>query len=124
MRNALAVFALIIIAAFAISCGSKFENTSWECKYDYKEFQDHITGTNSLEFLPDSKVKGTFSNFGPLPPSVYVYNYTVEGDKITCTHPDVDTRVFTFKDGKLLSEDGHCVYVKKDAAKQASAQPK
>lgn len=124
MRTALLLSALFIAGALLVSCGSKFENTTWECKYDYKEFQDHITGTNMLEFLPDSKMKGTFSNFGPLPPSVYIYSCTVDGDKITCTHPDVDTRVFTAKDGKLISEDGHCVYVKKDVPKQAAPQAK
>ena len=124
MRTALLLTALIIAGALLVSCGSKFENTTWECKYDYKEFQDHITGTNMLEFLPGSKMKGTFSNFGPLPPSVYIYDCAVDGDKITCTHPDVDPRIFTAKDGKLISEDGHCVYVKKEAARQGAAPAK
>jgi major membrane immunogen (membrane-anchored lipoprotein) len=124
MRTALLLTALILSGALLVSCGSKFDNTNWECKYDYKEFQDHMTGNNVLEFLPGSKVRGTFSNFGPLPPSVYIYDYTVEGDKITCTHADVDTRVFSYKDGKLHSEDGHCVYVKKEAVKQDATQAK
>jgi len=124
MRNVLIVSALMAAVAFSVSCTSKFDNTTWECKYDYKEFQDHNTGTNTLEFLPDSKVKGTFSNFGPLPPSVYVYSYTIKDDTITCTHPDVDTRVLTIKGDKLVSEDGHCVYVKKESAKQEPAAAK
>ncbi len=115
------ITAVAVFAAFMaiVSCAGKFDNTVWECKYDYKEYQDHMTGTNVLEFLPGGSVKGTFSNPGPLPPSVYIYRYTIEGNKIICTHSDVDTRVFIIKDGKLESEDGHCIYVQKQVAATA-----
>ncbi len=112
------ILALSVIAVFGVivSCAGKFDNTVWECKYEYKEYQDKMSGTNVLEFLPGNRVKGTFSNPGPLLPSVYVYNYTIDGDKIICNHPDVDMRVFLIKDGKLESEDGHCLYVQKQAS--------
>jgi len=124
MRKAL-IFSLFFLAgALLLSCGGKYDNTVWECKYDYKEFQDHMTGTNTLEFMPGGKIKGTFTNPGPLPPSVYVYSYTSEGDKITLSHPDVDSRVLTIKDDTLVSEDGHCVYKKKIAVAVPKEQGK
>ena len=119
MRKVAVLPALFLCAAILFSCGGKFDGTVWECKYDYKEFQDQITGHNILEFLPGSKMKGTFTNFGPLPPSVLMYDCTVKGDVITCLHSDVDPRVFNIKDDKLVSEDGHCIYVRKEATTAA-----
>ncbi len=124
MRKAFIVSVILFSGALFLSCSGTFDNTVWECKYDYKEFQDHMTGANTLEFLPGGKIKGTFSNPGPLPPSVYIYNYTIDGDRITCSHSDVDPRVFTIKDGTLVSEDGHCIYKKKAAAAVPKEQGK
>lgn len=120
MRTIISAVVIMAVSLMIVACGGKFDNTVWECKYDYKEYQDQISGTNVLEFLSGNKVKGTFSNPGPLLPSVYEYTYTIEGNKIICTHPDVDTRVLIIKDGKLESEDGHCIYVQKKASADSS----
>ncbi len=124
MRTIISVMFVIAVFSAIVSCAGKFDNTVWECKYEYKEYQDKISGTNLLEFLPGNKVKGTFSNPGPLLPSVYVYSYTLEGNKIICRHPDVDSRVFIIKDGKLESEDGHCLYVQKQALADSNKEDK
>ncbi|MCX7679744.1 MAG: hypothetical protein N2316_11075, partial [Spirochaetes bacterium] len=80
--GAFAVFAWVFV--ICIACGGKFDNTVWECKYDYKEYQDRMTGVNVLEFLPGRKLKGPFSNPAPLPQSAFLYDDRIEDNKIIC----------------------------------------
>ncbi len=103
---------LVITALFLLACGDKFSGTSWESKYDYKVYQDRIQGTDSIEFGSGSNATGVFANPG-LPSSHYTFTYKVEGTTVTLLNPDLAPKIFTLKEGKLISEDGNKVFEKK-----------
>ena len=106
-------YAISVLTVFMIiQCSGQFANTTWESKYDYKVYQDRYQGTDVLEFGDGNSVKGTFSNPG-LPPSIYTFTYTFENNVLKLINNDITPKTYTFKDNKIVSEDGNRVFNKK-----------
>lgn len=111
MSKKLSVFIVLAFSVSLFCCGNQFTGSVWVSNYDYKEFQDTIKGTDKIEFIDNSTARGTFSNPG-LPPSVYTFDYSVDGNVITLKNRDLAPRIFTSKEGKIYSEDGKKVFSK------------